>query len=457
MKKTLLLIAAALLTCCGSGSKENTTPDTPAPEITLSTQSVTLSEEGETKSVSVQVNTSFAISVDQDWLTVSAGSVFKGESVLNLTAKENTTGAARSATVLFTCNTPGTDKKATIQVSQAALVPEITLSPASLSFPEKGGMLEVDMTANTTWEIAKDLLPSWLSVNRTVATKGTGKLQVNAIRNFSDKERSAKIAFTAAGKTVQLDVRQDAGTPVEDGAYVPEGYTLVWHDDFDEGSVPAETEWWYETGAGGWGNNEIQEYVAGSKDGYKLASVSEGTLKITARKVGGKVYSIRMNTRKGWKYGYFEGRIRVTDAPGAWPAFWMMPQHFTAWPKDGEIDIMEYAISTQGKDKSSSSIHCEAYNWPKGSQKTHVQPVPAAASEFHIYALEWTPDVMKFYIDGELHLTFSNNKQGYSTWPFDQEFYLKLNLAWGGNMGGTVDESKLPAIYEIDYVRVYQK
>ena len=244
---------------------------------------------------------------------------------------------------------------------------------------------------------------------------------------------------------------------MEDGAYVPEGYTLVWHDDFDEGSVPAETEWWYETGAGGWGNNEIQEYVAGSKDGYKLASVSEGTLKITARKVGGKVYSIRMNTRKGWKYGYFEGRIRVTDAPGAWPAFWMMPQHFTAWPKDGEIDIMEYAISTQGKDKSSSSIHCEAYNWPKGSQKTHVQPVPAAASEFHIYALEWTPDVMKFYIDGELHLTFSNNKQGYSTWPFDQEFYLKLNLAWGGNMGGTVDESKLPAIYEIDYVRVYQK
>ena len=120
MKKTLLLIAATLLTCCGSGSKENTTPDTPAPEITLSTQSVTLSEEGETKSVSVQVNTSFAISVDQDWLTVSAGSVFKGESVLNLTAKENTTGAARSATVALK-RSPSTKTESVPPISSVRL------------------------------------------------------------------------------------------------------------------------------------------------------------------------------------------------------------------------------------------------------------------------------------------------------------------------------------------------
>ena len=381
MKKTLLLLTAILLTCCGSNGKKETTPDVPEATITLSAQNLTFSEEGEEKNVTVTVSTSFSITCDQPWLVISAGSVFKGESVLRLTARENLTAAA----------------------------------------------------------------------------KGTSKLTVSVQKNHSDQPRTGIVTFSFEDKTVTLTIHQEAGTPIEDGAYVPEGYHLVWQDDFKEGSMPSEADWWYETGAGGWGNNELQEYVAGSKNGIKLASVSGGTLKITAQKLDGRVYSIRMNTRNHWKYGYFEGRIKVTDAPGAWPAFWMMPQNFKEWPKDGEIDIMEYAISTQGKDKSSSSIHCGAYNWPAGTQKTHVQPVPGAAAEFHIYALEWTPTEMKFYIDGELHLTFTNNKQGYNTWPFDQDFYLKLNLAWGGNMGGTVDDGKLPAIYEIDYVRVYQK
>ena len=147
----------------------------------------------------------------------------------------------------------------------------------------------------------------------------------------------------------------------------------------------------------------------------------------------------------------------MSDVPGSWPAFWMMPQNYKTWPGDGEIDIMEYAISTQGKNKSSSSIHCNAYNWPAGTQKTHVQPVVNAASEFHVYALEWTSTEMKFYIDGKQHLVFKNENKGYDAWPFDAPFYLKFNMAWGGNMGGTTDESKLPATYEIDYVRVFTK
>jgi beta-glucanase (GH16 family) len=135
----------------------------------------------------------------------------------------------------------------------------------------------------------------------------------------------------------------------------------------------------------------------------------------------------------------------------------MMPQNFKTWPGDGEIDIMEYAISTQGKNKSSSSIHCNAYNWPNGTQKTHVQPVSNAATEFHVYALEWTASEMKFYIDGKQHLVFQNEGKGYNSWPFDAPFYLKFNMAWGGNMGGTTSESMLPATYEIDYVRVFTK
>ena len=236
----------------------------------------------------------------------------------------------------------------------------------------------------------------------------------------------------------------------------PDGYALVWSDEFDVAGQPS-SEWWYETGGGGWGNNEEQVYVAGSYDGNNLAFISNGSLKIKAQKIGGTVYSIRMNTERSWEYGYFEARIKVSDVPGAWPAFWMMPKNFTSWPGDGEIDIMEYAVSTQGKDKSSSSIHCNAYNWMKGTQKTHVQVVPGAATEFHLYAMEWTASEMKFYVDGELHLTFNNDGNGYDSWPFDAPFYLKFNMAWGGSMGGTLDDNQLPAVYEVDYVRVYQK
>ena len=88
----------------------------------------------------------------------------------------------------------------------------------------------------------------------------------------------------------------------------PIGYALVWNDEFDVAGRPS-SEWWYETGGGGWGNNESQVYVAGSKDGIDIASISEGTLKIKAQKIGSTVYSTRMNTERSWKYGYFEARL----------------------------------------------------------------------------------------------------------------------------------------------------
>ena len=236
----------------------------------------------------------------------------------------------------------------------------------------------------------------------------------------------------------------------------PAGYILDWNEEFDTPGLPSTADWWYETGGGGWGNNEIQVYVAGSKNGVDLASISDGSLKIRVMKLGEKINSIRMNTTRSWTYGWFEARIRVSDVPGAWPAFWMMPKNYTAWPDDGEIDIMEYAVSTQGLNKVSSSIHCRAYNWPKGTQKTHVKSISSAAGEYHVYALEWTAEKMVFYVDGSAHLTFQNEGTGYDTWPFYVPFYLKFNMAWGGNMGGATDETQLPATYEIDYVRVFR-
>jgi len=236
-------------------------------------------------------------------------------------------------------------------------------------------------------------------------------------------------------------------------------YKLVWHDEFDNQScLPDTAKWWYESGASGWGNNEVQNYIAGFSDADTCAAVANGMLKIIAKKRNSEVISVRINTSKSWKYGYFEARLKLPRGRGTWPAFWMLPVNFASWPDDGEIDIMEEV--GYKPNYVSSSIHCKAYNHIIGTQKTAERYIVTAESDFHIYAVEWTEDFIKGYIDGRNYFTFQNDKTGNKdTWPFNVPFYLKLNLAWGGNWGGAqgVDESRLPAIYVIDYVRVFQK
>lgn len=239
-----------------------------------------------------------------------------------------------------------------------------------------------------------------------------------------------------------------------------DGYRLVWYDEFN-GSTLSTTKWQYQTANAGWVNNELQTYVAGrSPQNKKVAEVSNGTLKINAFKENGKVYSARIYGRKstGWKYGYFEARIKLPKGKGTWPAFWMMPVAGGSWPACGEIDIMEEVGADPGK--IATTIHCGAYNHPKGTQKGVTLDVPTSEDEFHVYALEWTADYVRMYVDGRPALNFPNDGKGdNNTWPFNKAFYVILNLAWGGDWGGYagVDESALPITMEVDYVRVYQK
>jgi beta-glucanase (GH16 family) len=250
-----------------------------------------------------------------------------------------------------------------------------------------------------------------------------------------------------------------------DSSYVPEGYKLVWHDEFNDArqsngqaALPDISRWWYETGGGGWGNHELQNYIPGVSGNDTCAAIFDGTLKITAKKVGGQVLSVRMNTRQSWTYGYFEVRLKLPQGKGTWPACWMLPQNFQRWPDDGEIDIMEEV--GYRPNWVASSIHCKAYHHSIGTQKTAEKFVPTAESSFHVYAVEWTAEVIRGFVDGVKYFEFLCDKAGNKdTWPFDVPFYLKLNLAWGGDWGGSqgVDESRLPATCEIDYVRGYQK
>ena len=269
------------------------------------------------------------------------------------------------------------------------------------------------------------------------------------------------LLFSACAKAeIETAPDPEPSQPDQSETVVPEKeYQLVWCDEFNsESRLPDTQRWWFETGDNGWGNNELQNYIPMVRDADTCAFISEGTLKIVALKSGDEVLSVRMNSRESWTYGYFEARLRLPSGKGTWPAFWMMPVGAANWPACGEIDIMEEVGFRP--NWVSSAIHCSAYNHAAGTQKTAERFVEDADTAFHVYGLEWTPDSIKTYIDGVCLFTFANDGQGNeATWPFNKPFYLKLNLAWGGNWGGQqgVDESQLPATYEVDYVRVYQR
>lgn len=243
-------------------------------------------------------------------------------------------------------------------------------------------------------------------------------------------------------------------TGTEDSAFVPAGYKLVWADEFTGASSRLVDNWRFDDWPPGRVNRELQRYVP---DDRRTSFIEDGILYVQAMKDDGQVLSARMNSRESWKYGYMEASLWLPQGKGTWPAFWMMPDDSGRWPACGEIDIMEEV----GGDPNvtSSSIHCAAYNHRRGTHKTAKQTTEGAEDGFHVYALEWTPDYLRTFVDGELLLDFPNDHTGNAdTWPFDKNFHIILNLAWGGwGAIAGIDESALPCAMKVDYVRVYQK
>lgn len=232
---------------------------------------------------------------------------------------------------------------------------------------------------------------------------------------------------------------------------------LVWADEFDYDGLPDSTKWSYEVGGGGWGNNELQYYTSKK---LKNASVADGKLSIAAlfESFGGKSYtSARLVSKlKGdWLYGRIEVSAKLPSGRGTWPAIWMMPTDgaYGTWPNSGEIDIMEHV----GYDPH--VVHCNThtslYNGANGKGAS-IQ-VPDAFDAFHVYAVEWTPEKMSFYVDDTKYFTL-NVTSDYRSWPFNKRFFLIMNIAVGGNWGGVqgVDNTVFPAKMVVDYVRVYK-
>lgn len=235
---------------------------------------------------------------------------------------------------------------------------------------------------------------------------------------------------------------------------------LVWSDEFNYTGLPDSAKWSYDTGAHGWGNNEKQFYT---KERLQNANVKNGVLNITVLKEnyeGAGFTSARLVSKnKGdWTYGRFEIKAKMPKGRGLWPAIWMLPTDwkYGNWPVSGEIDIMEHVGYLP--DSVFGTVHTGAYNHIIGTQKGTKTFRKDLSDAFHVYALDWNDNEIKIFVDDELYFIYKNEKSTHQEWPFDQPFYMILNVAVGGNWGGKngIDENIFPQSMQVDWVRVYQ-
>lgn len=477
--KTLLLIAALAGITAACGEQDPQGGNAPDVKLQVTPNEISVSSAAQEVVLTVVAETDWGVTPVDSWVKTSPTGGVKGETTLKVTIEENKTLDGRATTLLFRSGSMKMEvpvkqhyKVESVAVEDkallAALLKDLDMDgDGVLSTKEIEGITSLDLSDSGLTDVSElvALFPDLVSLD--LSGNDLTSIDIQMLGKLKELDLTGNPLTTIY---VWSDFTAPAGFKIPEGAayvepeiYTPAGYKLVWRDEFNDPSLimPDTKEWWYETAEPGWVNNELQTYVAGRTGDIITADVSDGTLKIRAIKSGNRVYSARVNTKKNWTYGYFEARLKLPKGKGTWPAFWMMPSVWSGWPEGGEIDIMEHVgcVPTE----VSSSIHCKAYYHAIGTQKTAARKVAGVMDEFHTYALEWTPEYIKTYVDGKQ--LFYYNPDDYSrgrnadTWPFNKPFELKLNLAWGGDWGGMmgVDESCLPATYEIDYVRVFQK
>ena len=333
--------------------------------------------------------------------------------------------------------------------------PTITTSVETINAPAAGGSFTVTVTTTgKEWGVYAD--GDFIKTNPQYASN---QVAVTIDENPNTSERTGNVVIMSGTARKNISVTQAAAAKPAYNA--PDGYSLVWQDEFEGTSNQLNADdWTHEVKNAGWVNHELQNYVNHkTPEGALVTEVKNGTLRITALKENGKIYSGRVyaKVKQGWTYGYIEASIKLPKGKGTWPAFWMMPVNFKSWPADGEIDIMEEV--GYHPDYVSSSLHANAHVHSNNTQVTHEMKCPGAEGEFHTYAILWTAKNITTYVDGQVQLSYDNRGLGRDDWPYDDPFYIIFNLAWGGDWGGAqgVDETALPCTMEVDYIRVFQK
>ena len=248
----------------------------------------------------------------------------------------------------------------------------------------------------------------------------------------------------------------------------PPGWKLVWSDEFDgpKNSPVDSAKWTAQIGGNGWGNQELEYYTTRIDNAYQLG----GSLVIRAIKerytgvdnVTRDYTSARLITKNKFtaKYGRFEARIKIPSGPGLWPAFWLLGDNIDSvhWPQCGEIDIMENI----GREPAiiHGTIHGPGYSGAAGpTSSLALTGNRRFANSFHVFAIEWEPEVIRFYCDGQLYKTFTpHDVPAGKTWVYDHAFFIILNVAVGGSWPGNPDATTVfPQTMMVDYVRVYQR
>jgi beta-glucanase (GH16 family) len=242
-------------------------------------------------------------------------------------------------------------------------------------------------------------------------------------------------------------------------------WTLVWSDEFNgpDGSAPDRAKWTYDTGGKGWGNKELEYYT----DRPENARIEKGNLVITALR---EKYTGRDGVRRDYTsarlktqglfaqaYGRFEARIKLPAGQGMWPAFWMLGDDMGTvdWPKCGEIDIMENI----GKEPGTNHGSLHGPGFIGGAIGSKIELEEGLSSRLHLYAIEWEPNVVRFYLDGQNYNTFTpGSLPAGAKWVFDHPFFIILNVAVGGDWPGPPDSTTVfPQRMFVDYVRVYKQ
>jgi beta-glucanase (GH16 family) len=262
-------------------------------------------------------------------------------------------------------------------------------------------------------------------------------------------------------------------TPIPTPPTGPITWTLAWSDEFDgpAGTPPDPATWGYDLGDGsvvgltGWGNNELQSYTASPEN---AAMDGEGNLVITVRRADGsercyygpcEYTSARLLTRDRYEfqYGRIEARIKVPGASGLWPAFWMLGNDLeqVGWPESGEIDIMEFV--GRRPNEVLGTIHGPGYSGSSGFTGA-VDLGKPVADDFHTFSIDWWPGAITWRLDGEVFHEARPSDVAPNRWVFDHPFFMILNVAVGGNLGGPVAaDIPLPQSMVVDYVRLYRE
>jgi len=254
---------------------------------------------------------------------------------------------------------------------------------------------------------------------------------------------------------------------------IPEvpGWKLIWNDEFDgkAGAQPDPAKWGYDLGGQGWGNNELEYYTDLPQN---AAMNGEGSLAIQAVRVENPASSVlncwygscqytsaRLLTKGKFEvtYGRIEARLKLPYGQGIWPAFWMLGNDIdqVSWPQCGEIDIMENI----GREPAivHGTVHGPGYSGANGVGGPTNLSEGRFADDFHLYAVEWEENEIRWYLDGKQFFSVTPDRVN-GKWVFDHPFFLILNLAVGGQWPGSPDGSTVfPQTLLVDYVRVYQK